>query len=61
MNATYDYKKDEWIVQITYEDLKNAFKSYSNYYNFLKKIMANTYGDEVAQLCYPDDVTDIEE
>lgn len=61
MNTTYDYKKDEWLVQITREDLENAFKSYSNYYNFLKTLMANTYGDTVAKLCYPDDVSDLEE
>ena len=58
MNAIYDDSSDEWLVELTKEELENAFKSYSNYYNFLKLIMANTYENAVAELCFPGEVND---
>ena len=53
MKALYDCENDEFNVEISKQDLKEAFKTRKSYISFLRQIITITYGPEMADQCFP--------
>ena len=53
MKASYDINNNEFNVEISKKDLKEAFKSRRSYISFLRQMITITYGPEMAEQCFP--------
>ena len=53
MKSTFDNRRNEYNVTITKGELEQAFKSEQELNKFMHEIVANTYGEWVAEACFP--------
>ena len=53
MRSTFDDKRNEYTVTISKAELANAFKSENDLQTFLHEIVANTYGEWMAEATFP--------
>lgn len=53
MISTFDSRRNEYNVTITKSELEQAFKSEQELHKFMHEIVANTYGEWMAEACFP--------
>lgn len=53
MISTFDNRRNEYNVTITKSELEQAFKSEQELHKFMHEIVANTYGEWMAEACFP--------
>ena len=53
MKSTFDNRRNEYNVNITKGELEQAFKSEQELHKFMHEIVANTYGEWIAEACFP--------
>ena len=53
MTVERDLRRLEYVVKIHKDELHNAFESEENFYNFLRELTINTFGEEVANDLFP--------
>lgn len=56
MKATFNQRSNNYHVEITKEDLEKAFSSELNYYQFLYDIVRATYGIQMAEIMYGNEI-----
>lgn len=53
MKSIFDDRRNEYNVTITKGELEQAFKSEQELNKFMHEIVANTYGEWLAEACFP--------
>lgn len=53
MKSVFDERRNEFNVTITQDELKQAFKSEQELHKFMHNVVANTYGEWMAEACFP--------
>ena len=53
MRANFDERRNCYEVTITNSELEQAFKSEQELHKFMHDIVANTYGEWMAEACFP--------
>lgn len=53
MRANFDEPRECYEVTITKSELEQAFKSEQELHKFMHEIVANTYGEWMAEACFP--------
>ena len=53
MKSVFDNSRNEYNVTITKGELEQAFKSEQELHKFMHEIVANTYGEWIAEACFP--------
>lgn len=53
MKSIFDDRRNEYNVTITKAELEKAFKSEQDLHRFMHEIVANTYGEWMAEACFP--------
>lgn len=53
MKSAFDNHRNEYNVTITKSELEQAFKSEHELQTFMHNIVANTYGEWMAEACFP--------
>ena len=53
MKSAFDNRRNEYNVIITKGELEQAFKSEQELHKFMHEIVANTYGEWIAEACFP--------
>jgi hypothetical protein len=53
MKSVFDNRRNEYNVTITKGELEQAFKSEQELHKFMHEIVASTYGEWIAEACFP--------
>lgn len=53
MKVEYDYKKNEFNITLQESELIEGFKTRKDLQSLLHNIVKNTYGEEMANKCFP--------
>ena len=53
MRSNFDERRECYEVTITKSELEQAFKSEQELHKFMHEIVANTYGEWMAEACFP--------
>ena len=53
MRSNFDERRDCYEVTITKSELEQAFTSEQELHKFMYEIVANTYGEWMAEACFP--------